>query len=332
MRAPSAPLAMIDHQAFEARLEAAELPKLDGIVAEAEKVLPLPKGYRRPAIDNRDDALYALRLACHVAGCTYFNDAHPWNRVEVIDAIRAAETRKLRPFIRRMARIAFGSRMRDLCMPPGTFKLTVKLLDEENDAAPKSELAAAVASEPADDDAHPLGRLDALRRSFDGQVPALQAQVIEFVRLAYGSVPAWMTVREAKKRGGARTGAGRPAGARQARKRVTRTADEKRREGVKRFNRWKLDRLYGDGGVLEPQLTGLPPDAPDADDDLLNLIGAGTTGAVVELELEWKRITHTTPMRLYAAWIASRLPLPVLTPETSPNVRPRPFRPRLCEI
>ncbi|MGF6412563.1 hypothetical protein [Paraburkholderia sp. MM5482-R1] len=286
-----------DAQAAAAHRQAGEIPTLDGIVAGAEKELGklLPKGYRRPAIDNRDDALYALRLACHVAGSTYFNDTHPWNRPDVIDAIRVAETRKLRPFIRRIARLAFGPTMRDLYMPPGTFRLETKLLDEDTDTVPKSGLAAAVSRDtasPADDDAHPLGRLDVLRRLFDGQTPALQADVIDFVRLAYGSTPTWMTVRPAKPRGGKRAGAGRPAGARQRpkptevereqveRKTVERTPDQKRRRHVAYYNRWKLDRMLKDGGVLECDEPEAAPAEREPEDpiDILTEIAPGAGG------------------------------------------------------
>jgi hypothetical protein len=236
-----------DRLAAAARLRVAERPTLDGIVAEAEKELGkrLPKGYRRPAIDSRDDALYALRLACHVAGHTYFNDGHPWNRPALIDAIRAAETRKLRPFIRRIAHFAFGPAMRGLCMPPGTFRLETKMLNEDTDTAPKSGLAPRsppAEAVPADDDAHPLGKLDALRRLFDGQTPTLQADVIDFVRLAYGSVPTWMTVRPAKPRGGKRAGAGRPVGARQ-------NTSRPRPSGSRRSARGPSGRLTRNGGV-----------------------------------------------------------------------------------
>lgn len=286
-----------DALATEALRRVAKRPTLDEIVAEAENKLGklLPKGYRRPAIDNRDDALYALRLACHVAGCTYFNDTHPWNRPDVIDAIRAAETRKLRPFIRRIARLAFGPTMRGLYMPPGTFRLETKLLDDDTDTVPKSGLAAAVprnAAPRADDDAHPLGRLDVLRRLFDGQTPALQADVIDFVRLAYGSTPTWMTVRPAKPRGGKRAGAGRPAGARQhpkpteaereqaERETVERTPDQRRRRQVAYYNRWKLDGLLKDGGVLERDEPEAAPAEREPKDpiDILTEIAPGAGG------------------------------------------------------
>ena len=287
-----------DAQAAAEHRQAAEMPTLDGIVAEAEKELGkrLPKGYRRPTIDSHDDALYALRLACHVAGCTYFNDAHPWNRPDVIDAIRAAETRKLRPFIRRIAHFAFGPTMRDLCMPPKTFRLETRLLNEDTDTAPRTGLAAPVPRDmasPADDDSHPLGKLDDLRRLFDGQTPALQAGVIGFVERVYGSVPAWMTVRRARKRGGKRAGAGRPIGARQRvkRERVERTDDQRRRDGVTNRNRWKLDHVLNEGGVLEGDEM---PVAERKSEDLLDILAAlerVDAGASVELDAEWSMST-----------------------------------------
>ncbi|MFM0496780.1 hypothetical protein [Paraburkholderia caledonica] len=296
-----------DAKVDAARLQAAKMPTLAGIVAEAEKELGkrLPKGYRRPAIDSREDALYALRLACHVAKHTYFNESHPWNRPGVIEIIQAAETRKLRPFIRRIARIAFGPTMRDLCMPPGTFRLETKLLSADTDTVPKSGLAAAVPRDvalPADDDAHPLGTLDALRRLFDGQTPALQADVIDFVRHVYGSVPAWMTVRPARQRGGKRAGSGRPVGARQRVKRaaverevvervsVERTPDEKRRRAVEYWNRWKSDHVMKDGGVLERDEHEVSP-AGRKPEDLLDILAALEpvgAGAAAELDAEWK--------------------------------------------
>ncbi|RKE34246.1 hypothetical protein B0G76_0242 [Paraburkholderia sp. BL23I1N1] len=297
-----------DALAAEAWRRAAERPTLDGIVAEAEKELGklLPRGYRRPAIDSREDALYAFRLACHVAGHTYFSDEHPWNRTALIDAIRAAETRKLRPFIRRIAHFAFGPTMRGLCMPPGTFRLEKKMLNEDTDTVPKSGLAAAVSRAvafPADDDAHPLGKLDALRRLFDGQTPTLQADVIDFVRLAYGSVPTWMTVRPAKPRGGRRARAGRPVGARQRvkrsaeqdeveRVRVERTPDEKRRRRVEYWNRWKSDHVMKNGGVLERNEHEVPP-AGGEPEDLLAILAAlepvDAGAATDELDAEWNR-------------------------------------------
>jgi len=290
-----------------ARRRSVEVPTLDGIVAEAEKELGklLPKGYRRPAIDNREDALYAFRLACHVAGHTYLNDSHPWNRPAVIDAIRAAETRKLRPFIRRIARLAFGPTMRALCMPPGTFRPTTTLLNADTDTVPKSGLAAAVPRDeasPADDDVHPLGKLDDLRRLFDGQTPTLQVDVIDFVKCAYGSAPTWMTVRPSKPRGGKRAGAGRPDGARQRIRRpaveqptevarVKLTPDEARRRDVAYYNRWQLDLVMRNGGVLEDAgresvempATGREPEDPH--DILAMLNPAGCTAPDLDVEL-----------------------------------------------
>ncbi|MFM0196941.1 hypothetical protein PQQ65_27940 [Paraburkholderia strydomiana] len=295
-----------DAKVDAARLQAAKMPTLAGIVAEAEKELGkrLPKGYRRPAIDSREDALYALRLACHVAGHTYFNDTHPWNRPDVIEAIRIAETRKLRPFIRRMARIAFGPTMRDLCMPPKTFRLETKLLNADTDTVPKSGLAARRPRDvalPADDDAHPLGRLDGLWRLFDAQTPALQAHVIDFVRLAYGSAPTWMTVRPAKPRGGKRAGAGRPVGARQKprptevereqaeRMKIERTPGEKRRRAVEYWNRWKLNGVLKDGGLLEHDEHDVAPArvGPESVEHILSMLAAVDAGAAAELDAVW---------------------------------------------
>lgn len=189
MRDAVAPMTMIDRAKFEERLNAAEVSALDSILDGAEKALGrlLPRGFKRPEIDSRDDALWSLRFACEVSGFTEFGDSHPWNRRDVVAMIKAADSVKLRPFIKRMARIAFWQKYRLLYMPPGVRPPMWRLLEEGEDPPPPSGLRAAVPTaeaRPADDPKHALGLLDRLRALFDGQDPALQADVIAFVDLA----------------------------------------------------------------------------------------------------------------------------------------------------
>lgn len=102
-----------DARAEAARLWAAEVPTLEGIVAEAEKELgkSLPKGHTRPAIDSREDALYALRLACHVVlsvmGERYAADVKRADIMAILDTVKA---RGANPSIR----LGFGRLMHSI--------------------------------------------------------------------------------------------------------------------------------------------------------------------------------------------------------------------------
>ncbi|KAH0436556.1 hypothetical protein A8H39_20590 [Paraburkholderia fungorum] len=338
MRDAVAPLTMIDRTQFEERLNAAECTAWDSVLDGAEKALGklLPRGFKRPEIDSRDDALWSLRFACEVSGLTEFGDSHPWNRRDVVAAIKAADSVKLRPFVKRMARIAFWSKYRLLYMPPGVRPPMWRLLEEGEDPPPPSGLRAAVPmaeAQPADDDGHPLGVLHRLRALFDAQDPALQADVIAFVDLVYGSHPDWMVPRVAKRRG-------RPAGSKQRthaeraaaatkKSRKTLTEDERKANARKHWNGRVLDTRRKTGFVADAVLEMRAMDDAELF-ELLDMLGADDAGTF-DLEIAWKHVENTSTLKLYAAMIAYRCPLPLLTPETSANVLPRPWRVRLLE-
>jgi len=333
-----APMPMIDRAQFEERLNAADVRALDSILDGAEKALGklLPRGFKRPEIDSRDDALWSLRFACEVSGLTDFGDSHPWNRCDVVAEIKAADSVKLRPFIKRMARFAFWPKFRLLYMPPGCRPPMWRLLEEGEDPPPPSGLRAAVPmaeAQPAEDPTHALGLLGRLRALFDAQDPALQADVIAFVDLIYGAHPDWMVPRLAKRRG-------RPAGAKQrthaeraaadAKKpRKKLTDDERKANAHKHWNDRVLDSRRKTGFVADLAL-GMRAMDDDAVFELLDRLAPD--GAVtLDLEMQWKDVENRSTLKLYAAMIAYQCPLPLLTPETSANVLPRPWRVRLPE-
>lgn len=339
MRDAVAPMTMIDRTQFEERIKAVNVEALDSVLDGAERALGklLPRGFKRPEIDNHDDALWSLRFACEVSGLTDFGDSHPWNRRDVVAEIKAADSVKLRPFIKRMARFAFWPKYRLLYMPPGARPPMWRLLEEGEDPPPPSGLRAAVPmaeSQPAHDDGHPLGALHRLRALFDAQDPALQADVIAFVDLVYGSHPDWMVPRVAKRRGrpaGAKqkTHAERAAAAAAKKPRKKLTDDERKANARKHWNGRVLDTRRKAGFVDDAVL-----DAPGTDDaaifELLDMIGAGGD-VTFDLETAWKHIENTKPLKLYAAMIAYGCPLPMLTPETSANVMPRRWSAHLLE-